>query len=149
MTALEVLERCRRAEADRRAVESRIQRYRDSATRITSTIGGEGSRGTSDQDRMAAIMGEIDQLERAAGVRRREYAAELAAANRLLDGLPEVECAVLDRFYLRGLSMAAVARVLGYSYGYVRGVKVQAQAALSAIPESEVARLLPDWYPLS
>ena len=146
MTALEIMERCRAAETDKRAVSNKIQRYRESAERITSAIGGIGARSTSEPDKLAAIMGEIDELERMIGRRGREYAAELAAANKLLDRLPEMECRVLDKFYLRGMSLAAIARDLSYSYGYIRSVKVAGCRCLEEIPESDVRQLLPKWY---
>lgn len=146
MTAMEVMERCRSANAERRAVENRIQRYRDSATRITSAIGGVGGRGTSEPDKLTTIMGEIDALERRVAQRNREYAAEVAAANRLLDSLPETEARVLSLYYIRGMTLSAVARELTYSYGYIRAVKGSGCRILGSVPEGDVRQLLPAWY---
>ena len=146
MTAMEIMERCRRADAERRAMESRIQRYRDSVTRVTSAIGGVGSRGTSEQDRMATVMGEIDALERENEQRTRAYAAEIACANRLLDGLPETEARVLSLYYIRALTLGAIARELKYSYGYVRALKASGCRYLREVPEADVMQLLPAWY---
>lgn len=146
MTAMQIMERCRTAEADRRAIKNRAARYRESATRITSVLGGVGSRSTSEPDKLAALMSELDELDRALNEREREYAAELSAATRLLDMLPEIESQVLDAFYLKAQALTAIARSMSYSYGYIRTVKATACAHLEVLPEALVSSLLPAWY---
>ena len=146
MKALQLLERCRALEHDLQAVESKIQRYRESATRVTSAIDGVGARGTAEPDKLVAIMAEIDELEREKAQREREYAVEVSAACKLLDKLPEIESAVLNGYYIQAKALKLVARNLNYSYGYVRAIKSNATARLDELPEAVVASLLPAWY---
>ena len=143
LTAMEILERCRRAEADKRRLRERVEMYRDAAGRMTASLDGIGARRT---DHMAAIMGEIDEVERQLRQREREQSAEIAAALQLLDTLPPLECLVLNRYYLRRETLNAIAVGLGYSYGYVRGRKADGCRLLRALGEGEVMRLLPQWY---
>ena len=145
MTAMQILERCRAAENDKQTMRDRIRRYRESATRVTAALDGIRAGGSS-QDKLAEIMAEIDQLERAIAQRDLEYAAEAAAACKLLDMLPENESKVLDRYYLYGNPLTAIARELSYSYGYVRTLKSAACLHLENIPESMVGALMPAWY---
>lgn len=146
MTAMQIMERCRRAGADRRALEGRIQRYRDSASRITSALDGIGARGTGESDRMAALMAEIDELERQIAQRDREYAAEISAACRLIDSLTDLEAQVMSRYYVRGETLSGISQAMGYSYGYVRGLKSLASKRLEETPDATIAAILPEWY---
>lgn len=146
LTAMEILERCRRVEADRRKLRERVEMYRDAAGRMTASLDGIGARSTGETDHMAAIMGEIDAVEQLLRQREREYSAELSAACRLLEGLPELQQIVLVAYYIRRESLAAAALKLGYSQGYVRNLKTDAVRQLQQIGESAVIRLLPDWY---
>ena len=146
MTAMEIFERCKAAESDKRALRERIARYRESAHRMSAALDGVGVRRTAEPDKLSAILAEIDMLEREIGQRDREYAAEVAAACKLLDMLPETECKIIDGYSLGGRPLTAIARSLNYSYGYVRTVKSTACSHLEAIPEAMVAALLPAWY---
>lgn len=146
LTAMEILERCRRAEADKRRLQERIGMYRDAAGRMTASLDGIGARSTGETDRMAAIMGEIDAVEQLLRQREREYAAELAAALRLLDGLPPLECLVLNGYYLNRETLKAISIRLGYSYGYICNAKASACRQLRQIGEGTVMRMLPAWY---
>ena len=122
MTAMQIFERCKAAESDKRALRERITRYRESATRMSTALDGIGARSTAEPDKLSAIMAEIDHLERSIRRRDEEYAAELAAACRLLDMLPETECK------------------------NIRTMKSTACFHLDEIPEGMVAALLPSWY---
>ena len=148
MRASELLERCRAMQAERRDLIERIQRWRDSATRMgggrPDSTGVHG--GGSGDDRMLTIMGEITRLEELLGQRERAYAAELTAVNRLLDSLPDLQRAIMARYYVDGMALSAVARAIGYSYGYVRVQKKDACARLEQIPAMRVNELLPGWY---
>lgn len=146
LTAMEILERCRRAEADKRRLRERVEMYRDAAGRMTASLDGIGARGTGEADHMAAIVGEIDGVERQLRQREREESAEIAAALQLLDTLPPLECLVLNRYYLRRETLNAIAVGLGYSYGYTRGKKADGCRLLRDWGEGEVMRLLPQWY---
>ena len=146
MTAMQIFERCKAAESDKRALRERITRYRESATRMSTALDGIGARSTAEPDKLSAIMAEIDLLERSIRRRDEEYAAELAAACRLLDMLPETECKIIDGFYIQGKPLTIVAREMSYSYGYIRTMKSTACFHLDEIPEGMVATLLPSWY---
>ena len=146
MTAMVILERCRAAEKELRLTREKIARYRDAARRMTSALDGVGGRSSGEADRLAAIAGEIDALERRMKRREEDYSAELDAACRLLDMLPPKEALILYRYYLKRQTLSAVAAELGYSRGYIRNLKGAACARLAALGEGEVLRLLPVWY---
>ena len=146
ITAMTILERCRTAERELRLLGERANRYRDALQRMTSTLDGVGARATGEGDRMAAMVAETDALEHRTDARREEYAAELAAAQRLLDRLPEVECKIMERYYIRRQPLKAIAMELGYSYGYARICKGAARDKLERIPADAIERLLPAWY---
>jgi len=146
MTAMWIFDRCKLAAGDKKALRDRITRYRESATRISAALDGVGARGTAEPDKLLAIMAEIDELERSIQQRDREYAAEVAAACKLLDMLPDVECKIVSRYYIDGVALNTIAREMSYSYGYVRTVKSAACTHLDDIPEAMVAALLPAWY---
>lgn len=146
LTAREILERCRRAEAEKRRLQERVDMYRDTAGRMTASLDGIGARSTGEADHMATIVGEIDAVERELRQRDREYTAEVAAASQLLDMLPALECSIMSRYYVRRQSLHAIALELGYSYSYVRSCKAGACRQLDQLGEGEVMRLLPVWY---
>lgn len=146
LTANEILDRCRRAEADKRRLRERVEMFRDTAGRMTAGLDGIGARSTGESDHMATIMGEIDAVERALRQRDREYTAEVAAACQLLDLLPALECSVLSRYYVHGQGLRAIAQELGYSYNYVRNRKAAGCHQLEGLDGEYVARLLPGWY---
>lgn len=146
MTAMQIFERCKAADGDKKALRDRITRYRESATRMSAALDGVGARSTAEPDKLSAIMAEIDALEREIRQRDQEYAAEVAAACKLLDMLPDVECKIVNRFYIDGTPLTVIARELSYSYGYVRTVKSAACNHLDGIPEAMVSALLPEWY---
>lgn len=146
LTAMEILERCRRAEADKRRLRERVNMYRDAAGRMTASLDGIGARSTGESDHMATIVGEIDAVERQLKQREREHSAEVSAAIRLLDMLPPLECSVMNRYYIRRETLNAIATGLGYSYTYVRHKKADACRRLWKIGEDAVSELLPEWY---
>lgn len=146
LTAMVILERCRRAEAEKRRLREKIDMYRESAGHMTASLDGIGSRSTGDTDRMAAYVARIDAAERALRQRDREHTAEVAAACRLLELLPDLECGIMNRFYVRGQSLNAIAQALHYSYSHVAHRKLEAVKMLREVPEAEVIMLLPAWY---
>lgn len=64
----------------------------------------------------------------------------------LLEALPDLECSIMSRFYVRGQTVKAIAKDLGYSYGHVSRCKTEAIRRLREMGEGEVMRLLPIWY---
>lgn len=146
LTAMVIMERCRSAERELRMLGERAARYRDATQRLTSTLDGVGARGTGESDRLSAIIGEIDELERRMACRKKEYSAEVAAAMRLADMLPGMECVIIGRYYIGRQTLKAIAAELKYSYGYVRSCKSDGCARLREVPEGTVLGLLPGWY---
>lgn len=146
MTAMEIFEKCKAAEGDKKKLRDKIQRYRDSAGRMNAALDGIGARSTDEPDKLLAIMAEISELEGSIRQRDEEYAVEVAAACRLLDMLPDTECKIINAFYLQDHTLTLIARELNYSYGYTRTLKSIACTHLEAIPESMVTALLPAWY---
>ena len=144
---MELMERCRRIDADRRSLRERIQRWWDVANRMGGgSYDLSGVHGGSGGDRMADIMGELDQAERSLQRREREYQAEIVAVNALLEPLPDLDQAIMHRYYISGDTLSAIATGLGYSYGYVRVRKSAACSRLEQLTPQKVARLLPGWY---
>lgn len=146
MTAMQILERCKQAENEKQALRNKITRYRESSTRITATLDGIGARGTSEPDKLAAMTGEIDALERRIKQRDKEYAAELAAATKLLDMLPDSECRLMTGYYVKGQTLTSLAREMSFSYGYTRSLKCRARVHLEDVNSATVNALLPPWY---
>ena len=147
MTALELLERCRKYPAEKAEINERIWRWRDSLDRLGMQLRPNGgSHGSGSGDRMTAVMAAIDELERALQKRDREYTAETLAVNRLLEGLPGLEAAIMARYYLDGLTLSAIAQAMGYSYGYVRVRKAEACSRLALISPQKIMTMLPAWY---
>lgn len=146
LTAMEILERCRRAESEKRRLREKVEMFRDTAGRMTASLDGIGARSTGEADHMATIIGEIDAVERELKQRDKEYTAEVAAACQMLDMLPPLECSVLSRYYVRRQTLRSIARDMGYSYSYVCHCKASGCQRLEVLGEGEVMRLLPVWY---
>ena len=146
LTAMEILERCRRAEAEKRRLQEKVDMIRDMAVRMTSSLSGAGARSTGGGDHMAAMMARLEAAEQDVQRRDREYTAEVAAACQLLDRLPPLECSILTRYYIRGETLRAISKGMGYSYGYICNSKTTACRQLKDLGEGEVMRLLPTWY---
>ena len=146
LTAMEILERCRRAEGEKRRLKERADMIRDTAGHMTASLDGIGARSTGAGDRMVGLMARLEEAEQALKRRDQEYTAEVAAACQLLDRLPPLECSVMSRFYVRGQSLRSIAADMGYSYSYVRARKSEGCRLLQQLGEGEVMRLLPYWY---
>lgn len=146
LTAMAILERCRRAESEKRRLIEKINMYRDTAGHMTASLDGIGARSTGEADHMTTMVAKIDAVERELRQRDKEYTAEMGAACQLLEALPDLECSIMSRFYVRGQTLRTIARDLGYSYGHVCHCKTDATRRLRALGEGEVMRLLPQWY---
>lgn len=144
MRAIEIMERCRAASSEINELREKIDRLRDGVNRMTQALDGIGGRGTSESDRFAAVMAEIDEVERTIEARVLQYSTEMMMACTLLDMLPERERRIADRYYLQGRSLKQISRELHYSYSYVRSGKGAAVAMLSTISDVEVYALTPD-----
>lgn len=147
MTAMDVLQRCQRADGDMRRIREKIDRYRDSAARLNPVPTCAPAHGDGETDKMAAIMAEIDELERMIGRREREYQAELVAANRLIDMVPgENARRAAGMYYIDRKTIAGIAQEMRYSYGYVCALRRHAADALADVGPEQVDALLPGWY---
>lgn len=147
MTAMNVLQRCLRAGGDMRRMREKIDRYRNSAARLHPTQTDTPAHGGGEADKMAAIMAEIDELERMIDRREREYQAELVAANQLIDMVPgENARRAAGMYYIDGKNIAGIAQEMRYSYGYVCALRRSAADALADVGPEQVDALLPGWY---
>lgn len=146
LTAMEILERCRRAEGEKRRLKERADMIRDTAGHMTSSLDGIGARSSGETDHMASMAAMLDAVEREFAQRDREYTAEVAAACQLMDMLPALECGVMSRYYIRGQTLRSIARDMGYSYSYISRCKTSGCQRLLHLGEGAVMRLLPQWY---
>lgn len=146
MTAIAILRRCRAAETDIQRVQQRIQQRRDALTYMSPQIKAAGGGHSAAPDKIASITAEIDALARQIADRERAYCAELEAAARLLDVLPGVESSVLHRYYIRRLSIGAIASSDDRSESHIRRVKRDAEKRMDKVAQEEVNGLLPAWY---
>ena len=146
ITAMEILERCRRAEGEKRRLKERADMIRDTAGHMTSSLDGIGARSSGETDHMASMAAMLDAVEREFAQRDREYTAEVAAACQLMDMLPALECGVMSRYYIRGRTLRSIARDMGYSYSYISRCKTSGCQRLLQLGEGAVMRLLPQWY---
>jgi len=146
LTAMEILERCRRAEGEKRRLKERADMIRDTAGHMTASLDGIGARSTGENDHMLTMVEMLDSVEQELAQRDREYTAEVAAACQLLDMLPPMECSVLSRYYIRGQTLRSIARDMGYSYSYVSRCKASGCQLMQELGEGWVMRLLPEWY---
>jgi hypothetical protein len=146
LTAMEILERCRRAEGEKRRLKERADMIRDTAGHMTASLDGIGARSTGETDHMANMVAMLDGVERELQQRDREYTAEVAAACQLMDMLPALECSIMSRYYIRGQTLRKIAQDTGYSYSYVCRCKASGRQQLLQLGEGEIMRLLPQWY---
>ena len=146
LTAMEILERCRRAEDDKRRLQERIDIYWDVAGHMTASLDGIGSRSTGEVDHTGAVISKIDAVERKIKQRDDEYNAEVLAASQLLERLPDFECSIMTGYYIRRKSIKEICASTKRSYGHVSRCKTAATRRLRAISAEEVMRLLPEWY---
>ncbi|MDD3410335.1 MAG: hypothetical protein PHY12_05960 [Eubacteriales bacterium] len=146
MNAIDILNRCRNAQNELRRLEERINRYRACATDTSAHINPNGRVQGSGGDSLSEFAAEISDCTAEYEKRQREYKAESYCACKLLDGLPEVECTVLYRFYLGGQTLHGIAVALSLTDGYVKSKKADGLRLISQIVSADVIALLPDWY---
>lgn len=146
MNAIDILNRCRSAQADIRRLEERIARYRDCATDSSAHINPNGRVQGSGSDSLAEFAAEICDCEEERDKRKREYKAESYCACKLLDRLPETECSVLYRFYMSGQTVDGIAAAIGLTANYVKRKKADGLARLAQIDRKIVLEMLPEWY---
>ena len=146
MDAMTIFRRCREAKADIEALEMRIRQRRDALTQVTQAIGNEGGGHGSPSDRMGTVVAAIADLSTQVEQRQQRQSVEIAAACVLMDQLDEKYSRVLHLYYVKGLTVRAVAKKLKYSEGYTRKLKRDAEDAAREIGPDAVRESLPEWY---
>lgn len=147
MTALEVLIRCKEADADKRRIQRKIDRRRDAMTCLSPQMDHVGGgHGSGAPDRLGEQVSDITSLEAELKARDERYKAEVAAACVLLDPLPDLEGEVLHRYYVRAEKVGLIAFALSLTEGYVRKVKGGGEAKLASTPPEAIQKALPRWY---
>ena len=147
MKAITILARCRNADSEIRRIQQRIRQRREAAESVTPKMDAiGGGRGTSEPDKIAAFVAAIVELEQRLEAREQARRVEVVAACVLLEALPENESAVLHQYYIQRQKVPGIAHKLGYTEGYIRKLKSEAERMLDEVPESRVAGLLPAWY---
>lgn len=148
MKAMDILRRCRSAASDISRTQQRIAQRRDALTCIAAPqIRTDGTdRSARSSDKTSELMADIDGLERALEQRRNQQQAEIVAALVLLDCLPETDSGILYRYYIKRDSVPSIAAAMGFTDGYIRKVKADAESRLDSLQEAQVAAALPAWY---
>lgn len=148
MKAMDILRRCRSAASDISRTQQRIAQRRDALTCIAAPkIRADGTdRSARSSDKTSELMADIDGLERALEQRRNQQQAEIVAALVLLDCLPETDSGILYRYYIKRDSVPSIAAAMGFTDGYIRKVKADAESRLDSLQEAQVAAALPAWY---
>lgn len=145
MDAMTIFRRCREAKTDIEALEMRIRQRRDALTQVTQAMGDGGGRG-SPSDRMGTVVAAIADMSAQIEQRQQRQSVEIAAACVLLDMLEEKYSRVLHLYYVKGLTVRAVAKRLKYSEGYMRKLKRDAEDAAMEIDQDTVRGCVPEWY---
>ena len=148
MKAMTILRRCRAAQADEERLQERIWQRRDVLESVSAPQGDPngGSRAQGDRDKIGAILGDIDQLEREKKAREEAKAAEEAAAVALLDMVPDLENKVLYGYYVRRMDTTQIAKKEKYQASYLRKIKRQGEQLLAMLSPERVTATLPGWY---
>lgn len=146
MKAIEILEACRAAPDEIRAIEQRRQEYLETAEvmgRPPDPTGVSSGRKSDKIGSFATLAADQAAALKMRQVRQRE---ELKAARKLLDHLPSEQGNVLHLYYIRGYTLSVIAKRKRYSYSYVRRIKKAAEDALALMNEADVDGLFPEWY---
>ncbi len=89
---------------------------------------------------------DISYCRQALETRRRALDAEVAAACRIVDMLPDSQCGILYRYFVGGQSQGAITEALHYTTRYYKRKKKEGLAIAEGMDETMVDALLPDWY---
>jgi len=145
MKAIEILNRCRAADAEISRIQQRIEQRNSALYRITASPmdANGGSRASGNHDKIGTLEADIDTLERQMLARKRAKQVEIAAACALLDYLDAASSDVLYRFYVLGETAAAIAAACGYQAGTVRAKKAEALKLLAEMDSAQIDATLP------
>ncbi|MDD3212196.1 MAG: hypothetical protein PHY64_00885 [Eubacteriales bacterium] len=149
--AMLVLERCLAAESEISELKARYEWQLDAATAVSQKLEPAGDRhaaGTN-SEAVATNACELAELRDAVCERERRRSAEVIGVTRMLKRLSMNHARLIQLCYVKRLPLGAVAKKMGYSYGYIRVLKGEALARVAEISDGEVAAVMPDWYPWS
>ena len=146
MNAIEILNRCRDAQRDIKRLDERLARLRECASSSTSCMDRIGGRSSGVGDKVSTFAVDIADIEDQIAKRKRAYEAEMLAACKIVDMLPESECVVLYRYYVQGQTQGGIAAALNYSVSYVKRKKQDGLKLAEQIAPAAVDALLPAWY---
>lgn len=146
MKAIEILEACRAAPDEIRAIEQRRQEYLETAEVMGHAPDPTGVSSGRKSDKIGSFATLAADQAAALKMRQARQREELKAARKLLDHLPSEQGNVLHLYYICGYTLSVIAKRKRYSYGYVRRMKKAAEDALALLPDEETEGLLPDWY---
>lgn len=92
---------------------------------------------TSPDDRTAAVMAEIDRLEREIRKKYLEKAETIAQIGKLIDTLDdEREAQILNAYYLAGMPIREIAQEMYYCENYIYDLKRRGEMKLSEESEN-------------
>ena len=148
MKAIEILNRCRAADAEISRIQQRIEQRNSALYRITASPmdANGGSRASGNHDKIGTLEADIDTLQRQMLARKRAKQVEIAAACALLDYLDAASSDVLYRFYVLGETAVAIAAACGYQAGTVRAKKAEALKLPAEMDSAQIDATLPGWY---
>lgn len=147
--AMLVLERCLVAENEISELRARCQWQLDAATAVSQKLEPAGDRhaaGTN-SEAVATNACELAMLKDAVNDRERRRSAEVIGVTRMLKRLSMNHAKLIQLCYVKRLPLGAIAKKMGYSYGYIRILKGEALEKVDEISDAEVAAMMPDWYP--
>lgn len=146
MKAIEILEACRAAPDEIRAIEQRRQEYLETAEVMGRPPDPTGVSSGRRSDKIGSFATLAADQAAALKLRQARQREELKVARILLDHLPSEQGNVLHLYYIRGYTLSVIAKRKRYSYSYVRRIKKAAEDALALMDEADVDGMLPEWY---
>ena len=151
MDAIELLERCRSAERELRALRAREKRLREVAYYPGSsrTDNPGGGKSTAEPDRMAAHFAALDDVERAVLQREKRKRMEEVACAVLIDGELAAHgqaAEVLFGYYVQRMPAKLISVTMNLSISRVKNLKTEGIELMRRVPDVDVDALLPPEY---
>ena len=151
MDAIELLERCRSAEREVRALRAREKRLREVAYYPGSSRPDNpgGSKSTAEPDRTAAHFAVLDDVERAVRQREKRKRMEEVACAVLIDGELAAHgqaAEVLFGYYVQRMPVKVISVTMSLSPSRVKNLKTEGTDLLRRVSDEDVAALLPPEY---
>lgn len=149
MDAIELLERCRNADRELRALRAREKRLREVAYYPggSRTDNPGGGKSTAEPDRMAAHFVALDDVERAVQQREKCQRIEEVACAVLIDrelAAHGQAAEVLFGYYVQRMPVKVLSLTMNLSISRVKNLKTEGVELLREVPDVEA--LLPPEY---